>query len=83
MCGLRVSAACLGETEERLFPLSRHRSKRIHKKLVKRFGGEFWKKPTAYVVGGHTLVVHPAVLLKLRTLGVGRATTLWEGSLWV
>lgn len=35
----------LEETKERMFPVSKHRSKRIHKKLLKRFGGEFRKQP--------------------------------------
>jgi hypothetical protein len=53
-----VSDRALQHTAERLFPPSRHRSRRIHKKLVKRFGGEFcqvpaiWKTPTG-------LVMHP------------------------
>ena len=46
-CGLKifVDPNVLEDTEERLFPESKHRSKRIHKKLVKRFGGEFMKAP--------------------------------------
>ncbi|WP_457663654.1 hypothetical protein [Sinorhizobium medicae] len=59
--GLRItfSLAALEDTKERLFPTSRHRSRRIHKKLVKRFGGEFkrvpcmWKTPAG-------IIAHPA-----------------------
>lgn len=49
----------LEKTEERLFPFSKHRSKRIHKKLIKRFGGEFKMKPAIFKIG-HVLYVHPA-----------------------
>ena len=44
-----VSPLALKE-EERLFPASKHRSRRIHKKLVKRFGGEFRKVPAIFKV---------------------------------
>ena len=40
------------ELGPRLFPASKHRSKRIHKKLVKRFGGEYeWTKPCIFKAG--------------------------------
>ena len=51
-----VSNMALKETTERLFPESRHRSKRTHKKLVKRFGGEFrmvpavWRTPNGLIM---------------------------------
>lgn len=44
---------------ERLFPASKHRSARIHKKLVKRFGGEFRREPAIYRAG-NTIYAHPA-----------------------
>lgn len=49
-------------TEERLFPASRHRSARIYKKLLKRYGGEFKVKvtPISYQIG-NTLVMHPTL----------------------
>jgi hypothetical protein len=34
----------LVDTPERNFPVSKNRSRRIHKKLIKRYGGEFKKK---------------------------------------
>ncbi len=43
---------CLADTDQRLFPASKHRSARIHKKLVKRFGGEFVRKPAIFHVKG-------------------------------
>lgn len=57
---IRTSTACLRETTERLFPASKHRSKRVHKKLVKRFGGEFRTVPAIFKtpVG---LICHPAI----------------------
>jgi hypothetical protein len=54
-------------SEERLFPASRHRSARIHKKLVKRYGGEFKVKitPITYVMG-NTLFTHPTLYEELK-----------------
>jgi len=48
--GLKIilSENALEATEERLFPESRHRSKRIRKKLIKRFGGEFRMRPCMF-----------------------------------
>lgn len=66
--GMRVisDSNALKETEERLFPASRHRSRRIRKKLIKRFGGEFRKVPTSYQIGNHTLLMHPAIYQQLQ-----------------
>jgi hypothetical protein len=62
-------------TDRRLFPASRHRSKRIEKKLIKRFGG-IWateQKPLAYKAGDR-LIVHPTIYeeLKRRAQDQGR-----------
>lgn len=60
-----VDASVLEATEERLFPESRNRSRRVRKKLLKRFGGEFrlvpciWRTPT-------TLIFHPAKYAEFR-----------------
>lgn len=58
--GTRVVEAhyALADSTERTFPESRHRSARIRKKLIKRFGGEFVKVPTMYQVGG-VIYAHP------------------------
>lgn len=67
-CGLPiiVSANCLKETEERLFPESKNRSKRIFKKLIKRFGGEFKKVPAIFRIPyGYTM--HPEMYHRLRS----------------
>lgn len=45
----------------RLFPESKHRSKRIYKKLIKRFGGEFIKKPCVWKYRNDTLFIHPTL----------------------
>lgn len=47
-------------TGERLFPPSKHRSLRIRKKLIKRFGGEYHHTPCIYEFMG-VLYVHPAL----------------------
>lgn len=48
----------LEATKERLFPESKHRSKRIHKKLLKRFGSEFRMKPCIWRMGSK-IIAHP------------------------
>lgn len=60
MSGISIvySEYCLKEGEERLFPVSRHRSKRIHKKLIKRFGGEFRKVPAIFKTP-QGIIMHP------------------------
>lgn len=57
----------LKDTDERLFPESKHRSKRIHKKLVKRFGSEFRKQPCMWRVGD-MIYAHPAYRAELQRL---------------
>jgi hypothetical protein len=57
-CRVVVSEAALAETTERNFPLSRHRSRRVHKKLVKRFGGEFRKEPAIFQTPD-SFIMHP------------------------
>jgi hypothetical protein len=42
-----------------LFPPSKNRSKRIHKKLMKRFGRQYDQTPAIYQVRG-TLYAHPS-----------------------
>lgn len=56
---ITFSQYALEATQERLFPESRHRSNRIHKKLVKRFGGEFRQQPCMWRVGDE-LIAHPS-----------------------
>jgi hypothetical protein len=59
--GMRLvfTATALAETDVRTFPVSRHRSKRIRKKLVKRFGGEFRKEPAIFRTMD-TIYAHPS-----------------------
>jgi hypothetical protein len=53
------SPSCLRDSPVRLFPESVHRSARIRKKLIKRFGGEFLRVPAMFVVNG-VLYAHPS-----------------------
>lgn len=62
---ITVSEFALQETTERLFPASRHRSRRIHKKLVKRFGGVFKKTPAIFKTPAGFLM-HPVRYAELR-----------------
>ena len=54
-------------TDERLFPASRHRSKRVHKKLIKRYGGEFKviHKPAIWKMRDKS-VMHPTLFEELK-----------------
>ena len=60
--GMRVISDinCLQDTTERLFHISRHRSARIHKKLIRRFGGVYRKEPAMFK-SGNTIICHPAI----------------------
>lgn len=62
---LIVSPHALKDSDVRLFPESKNRSKRIHKKLVKRFGGEFKKVPAIWQIEDR-LVVHPSLMHSVR-----------------
>lgn len=61
--GMRIltDPFCLKQTTERLFPESKHRSARIRKKLLRRFGGEFRMVPAMFKIGPDTIVAHPAI----------------------
>lgn len=53
-----VSEYALEDSEERLFPESKHRSKRILKKLIKRHGGVFRKRPCIWRTP-EAFIMHP------------------------
>jgi len=61
-----VSDRALEQTEDRLFPPSRHRSRRVHKKLVKRHGGEYRMKPACLRLSNEVWTVHPVLEAELR-----------------
>ena len=63
--GVVVTPSAMAVTEVRLFPESKHRSKRIRKKLIKRFGGEFKMEPAAFKVGNR-YIMHPSLYEKLK-----------------
>lgn len=50
----------------RWFPESRHRSRRILKKLIKRHGGEWITKPAAFQTR-QGLIIHPALYAEVKT----------------
>ena len=58
----------LKQTAERNFPISRHRSRRIHKKLCKRHGGEFRMAPTIWTVGD-VIFAHPSFEEEIQRAG--------------
>lgn len=51
--------------KERLFPVSKNRSRRIWKKLMKRFGGEFKMVPAARRIP-YGYVMHPEIYEKFK-----------------
>lgn len=53
-----VSQYATKDSDVRLFPPSKHRSKRIRKKLIKRFGGEFLKQPAIFKTP-EAIICHP------------------------
>lgn len=56
-----VSPGAMVNSDKRNFKKSKHRSKRCHKKLLKRFNGyEFVQKP-GILASGNTYIVHPAL----------------------
>ncbi len=59
--GTILEPNALVQTQERNFPYSKHRSKRVLKKLSKRHGGEYKMAPAAYRVGNR-IIAHPAIL---------------------
>ncbi len=56
---ITYSTHALKDTEERLFPDSKNRSKRVRKKLIKRHGGEFRRVPTIWRIEDK-IVAHPS-----------------------
>lgn len=80
----------LKDSEERLFPISRHRSRRIRKKLLRRHGGEFRKVPCMWRAGD-VILAHPALRAEIeRQLdaagvvkvppSIGSATNFWRSN---
>lgn len=55
------TTSALKETTDRIFPASKHRSKRVRKKLIKRHGGEYRKTPAVWRVGDK-VYAHPALM---------------------
>lgn len=66
VAGTRItfSMHALEATAERLFPESKHRSKRIRKKLIKRFGGEFRMQPCIFQTPAG-IIAHPSFKSKI------------------
>jgi len=77
---------CTKESDERLFPASRHRSARIRKKLIKRFGGEFRRLPAGPYRTPFGIVCHPAVAARIRAevplRPVPSGAPIWAGPIW-
>lgn len=65
------SIYALKQTSERNFPESRNRSRRIHKKLCRRFGGEFRMVPTIWQTA-LGIIAHPSLKSQLEAALAGK-----------
>lgn len=63
------SSLILRETKQRLFPQSLNRSRRVLKKLLRRYGSEFRRVPAIWISNG-TLYAHPTFRQKLIDAGM-------------
>ena len=71
------TTSALADSKVRNFPESRHRSPRIYKKLIKRFG-LYRKEPTMWRVGD-VIYAHPSLKAKIETaLDLAGVTTAPE-----
>lgn len=61
---IHYSTIATKPTSERLFPFSPHRSARISKKLMKRFGGVYRHEPAIYQLNG-LIIAHPSFREKI------------------
>lgn len=66
---------------ERFFAESRHRSKRVEKKLVKRYGGAHRQIPAIYKVG-NKMLIHPALWAEVRAKTDVRLRDTYEGAFY-
>lgn len=76
--GIRIvyTEAAQLESEERNFAFSKHRSKRVYKKLVKRFGSVFKMKPGALMdETNNVMYVHPSLRVQLEAKTKAMAST--------
>jgi hypothetical protein len=78
---LRVffTTTAVKDSDERLFPTSRHRSRRILKKLLRRHGGEFRKVPCIVRINGD-IYAHPSFKAQFDRLPVSSEPRSLYGS---
>ena len=83
MLGLNIvfNDLLLKDSDVRNFQFSKNRSKRIHKKLVKRYGSEFRKVPVMYQMG-NTVFAHPFFKHELSFLQREGKAQRPEGNIW-
>lgn len=77
---IMVSAVALKDSDVRLFPASKHRSRRIHKKLIKRHGGEFLKVP-CILKTPQCIIMHPTLYDQFQTEMARRQDSIFLGAL--
>jgi hypothetical protein len=64
MGGIKIIESPLATEEVYNFPLSKNRSKRLHKKILKRYGTQTFRRACAYMISGN-LYVHPEIIKKM------------------
>jgi len=64
--GVKVFVDNITEFDGYNFAYSKHRSKRVWKKLIKKFGSYERRKPAAYQIQGVGLVVHPIIYEQIK-----------------
>jgi hypothetical protein len=62
--GVKIIESPLATEEVYNFPLSKNRSKRLHKKLLKRYRAQTFRRPCAYMISGD-LYAHPEIVMKM------------------
>jgi hypothetical protein len=62
--GIKIIESSLATEEVYNFQISKNRSRRLHKKLLKRYGTQSLRHPGAYMMGGK-IIAHPEIIKKL------------------
>lgn len=65
-CTIIQSWRATKNSKDRNFKKSKHRRKRLHKKLLKKFDGHEFKQEPAIYINGNNYIVHPALYADAR-----------------
>ena len=79
--GIPVHVTDLATERHFFFKDTPYRSKRLHKKLLKRYGRQWEMRPCAYIMnigGREQWHIHPVVLTEIEKQWQRDSNTLWE-----